>query len=499
MNHVGQTIKQKKEQIVPKKTCSSILVTGASGYIGGRLLEELLARKLPVAAMIRRPDQFKERFSSVKDVRYGDAGDLDSLITAFEGVETLFYLIHSLSKPEGFSDHEANCARNVVEAAKKVGVKKIIYLGGLFDPTQRLSRHLKSRKNVGNILRASGIPTVTFRASIILGSGSLSFELIRSLTEKLPFMITPKWVRVKAQPIAIADVLSYLLAAIKLDLKKNEVFEIGGSDQVSYVDIMKEYAKQRDLKRFIVPVPVLSPYLSSLWLSLFTPLYASIGKKLICSIYNVSVVNDPKRAQERFNIKPMSMRDAIKRAIIKEDAQFRKTHWASAYSSSNYQNKWLSSQAGNKLVYTKHICIDQSIQNCFKPIQSIGGKNGWYFGQGIWVVRGLFDSLMGGPGLTRGRLHPELLKEGDFVDWWRVEQIKAPHILRLVAEMKVPGRAWLEFELKAVGDTQTHLFLSAIFDPSGFFGRLYWQVLYPVHFYMFSGLLKALKAKIETP
>ena len=253
----------------------NILITGASGYIGGRLLKEFDTEAVNIISMVRRPDQFKETVSFDHNIRYGDTTKPESLDKALENVDVAYYLIHSLAIDKNFSNVEIESAKNFVKSAEKNNVKKIIYLGGLFNTHRPSSAHLESRKAVGDIIRASSIPSITFRASIILGSGSLSFELIRNLTERLPLMITPKWVRVKAQPIGIRDVLAYLKAAMRMEIKENEIFEIGGQDQVSYSDIMREYAKQRGLKRIIIPVPVLSPNISSLWLSIFTPIYSN--------------------------------------------------------------------------------------------------------------------------------------------------------------------------------------------------------------------------------
>ncbi|RAP29519.1 DUF2867 domain-containing protein [Candidatus Marinamargulisbacteria bacterium SCGC AG-343-D04] len=474
-----------------------ILVTGASGYIGGRLVEDLIDLKLHVVSMVRRPEQFKNQFPKQHEVRYGNTLEPESLDKALQGIDIAFYLIHSLTHDKDFEKLEIDSARNFVESAKKNGVKKIIYLGGLFNTHRPLSRHLASRKEVGNIFRTSPIPSISFRASIIIGSGSLSFELIRNLTERLPIMITPKWVRVKAQPIGISDVLKYLKEAISLKISDHEIFEIGGVDQVSYSDIMMEYAKQRNLRRLIIPVPVLTPYLSSLWLSVFTPIYASIGRKLVNSIKIPTIVTQQDKTFKAFPFKPISLSQAVSKAIEREDSEFRRTHWASSFSSSNHDMGWLEQQRGNKLVYTKKLSILKSAKSSFHVIQQIGGKKGWYYGNFIWKLRGFIDVLFGGTGYRRGRKHPVNINEGDFLDWWRVEQFSPPSCLRLFAEMKLPGKAWLEFELKSTSDHSCDLYLSAIFDPSGLFGRLYWYSLYPVHFFIFNGLLNGLKKEIE--
>ena len=475
-----------------------ILVTGASGYIGGRLLEDLLDLGYDVSSMVRRPDQFRQRFPIDHDIRYGNTLEPDSLDLALKDIDVAFYLVHSLAQDDNFEELESQSAQNFVQAAQKNGVKQIIYLGGLFNTHRPLSAHLRSRKEVGDIFRRSSIPSITFRASIILGSGSISFDMIRNLTERLPIMITPKWVRVKAQPIGISDVLLYLKAAIDLDHSDHRIYEIGGVDQVSYSDIMMEYAKQRGLWRLIIPVPVLSPYLSSLWLSIFTPIYSNIGKKLINGIKIPTIVLNQDKTFEDFDIRPISMKAAISKAITREDTEFRRTHWASSFSSSNHDIDWLEQIKGNKLVYTKKIQVNASKADSFKVLQQIGGKKGWYYANFIWKIRGFIDVFFGGPGHRRGRRHPVELHEGDFLDWWRVEEFSPSDCLRLFAEMKMPGRAWMQFELKDVSSNSCDIYLSAVFDPSGLIGRLYWWSLYFVHFFIFNGMLRRLKRDIES-
>ena len=354
-----------------------ILVTGASGYIGGRLVDDLLKLNADVVSMVRRPEQFRHQFPIEHEIRYGDTLEPDSLDVALNGIDVAFYLIHSLAHDKDFSELEVQSAKNFVASAEKNGVKKIIYLGGLFNTHRPLSAHLKSRKEVGDVFRQSSILSITFRASIIIGSGSLSFELIRNLTERLPIMITPKWVRVKAQPIGVKDVLSYLKEAVNFDLTEHQIYEIGGVDQISYSDIMLEYAKQRKLKRFIIPVPVLSPYISSLWLSIFTPLYSNIGRKLIQGIKIPTIVLNQQKTFDDFSVRPMSISDAIAMAIEREDSEFKRTHWASSYSSSNPKSDWLEQQRGNKLVYTKKLYYKNPVKILF-----LYSTNRWF----KWLV-----------------------------------------------------------------------------------------------------------------
>jgi len=342
-------------------------------------------------------------------------------------------------------------------------------------------------------LRQSGIPLVEFRASIVIGSGSLSFQLIRSLVERLPIMITPKWVQVAAQPIAIEDLIEYLEAALYLPDSGSRVYEIGGADQVSYADIMRIYGGCRNIAVRMIPVPFLSPYISSLWLGLITPLYARIGRKLIQSIVHPTVVRD-KSALKDFNIKPMGVIDAIRRAIDKEDKEFSETRWSDSISSSGNMPSWFSQSFGSRLIDSRTLKVDMPPKATFKTIQRIGGETGWYSWNWLWQLRGFIDLLLGGVGMRRGRAHFEVLRVGDTIDFWRVEDYEPNHFLRLNAEMKLPGRAWLEFEV--LGDELTSTIRqTAIFDPVGLLGLTYWYALYPLHQLVFAGMLRGIADK----
>ncbi|MEY3150434.1 MAG: hypothetical protein RLY92_661, partial [Chloroflexota bacterium] len=383
-------------------------------------------------------------------------------------------------------------------AAQAAGVQRIIYLGGLGDDSVRLSAHLRSRQEVGQILRQFGVPVLEFRASIVLGSGSLSFEMIRSLVEHLPVMITPKWVKVPAQPIAIDDLLEYLLAALSLPVAEYRVFEIGGADQVSYADIMREYARQRKLRLRMLPVPVLTPFLSSLWLGFITPLYARIGRKLIESIVHPTVVRDPA-ALKTFSVRPRGVAEALRRALANEDRQFAATRWSDALSSAGDQRAWGGVQFGSRLVDSRTLRVAALPAAAFAPIERIGGDTGWYAWNWLWDLRGILDLLVGGVGTRRGRPSPTVMQIGDAVDFWRVEAIEPNHHVRLAAEMKLPGRAWLEFEVTADG-AQTIIRQTATFDPVGLAGRIYWYALYPLHQLVFRDMLRGIaQAALQAP
>lgn len=466
-----------------------ILITGGTGYVGGRLIPLLSKRNdIQLRLMARNPEYLRARVGEPFEIVHGDVMEPNSLKTALKGIDTVFYLIHSMGSGTDFEDEDRRAAHQFAMAARKAGVKRIVYLGGLGDQRENLSKHLRSRHEVGEVLKESLAQVIEFRASIIIGSGSLSFELIRSLSQKLPLMICPRWVSVKAQPIAIEDVLSYLNQSLDHENGDSCIYEIGGPDQVSYRDLMHEYAKQRGLKRFMLPVPFLSSRLSSLWLGLVTPVYATIGRKLVESLRNPTVINDHS-ALKAFPLKPMRLEEAIRRALSKEDQEFANTRWQDAVSSTRVQRRFGGEQFGNRLVDCRTIAVPLDAKTAFRPIQCIGGKTGWYYGNWLWKLRGFLDLLVGGPGLRRGRLHPTELKLGDTLDCWRVEEITAPRTLRLRAEMRLPGRAWLEFEVTPKGNlceiTQT-----AIFDPVGLFGLCYWYAIWPLHQFIFAGMLR---------
>ncbi len=481
----------------------TILLTGASGYVGGRLLTALTAAGYPVRAMARKPEFLESRLQAAPDdgtvtVVQGDCLDMDSLRRAAAGADTAFYLVHSMGASGDFADTDRQAALNFGLAAQQAGIRRIIYLGGLGDSEESLSKHLQSRHETGEALKSGGVPVVEFRASIILGSGSLSFELIRALVERLPAMICPSWVRVKAQPIHIQDVIQYLLAGIELPSGQEGIYEIGGQDAVSYQEIMEEYARQRGLKRMMIPVPVLTPYLSALWLGLTTPLYARIGRKLILSIRNPTVVRD-NRAASAFPIRPAGLSESIRRAMCNEDSRFAATRWSDAISSTGKQRAWGGTRFGTRLVDTRSIQVDGVLQGAaFRPIRRIGGDNGWYYGDWLWRTRGFLDLLAGGAGMRRGRRNPEDLVVGDTLDFWRVEAYEPNRRLLLAAEMKLPGRAWLEFEVKPSGSGSV-IHQTAVFDPVGLLGLLYWYGIYPLHRRVFRGMLREIAKRSVKP
>lgn len=475
---------------------NAILVTGATGYVGGRLLPLLAEHGYRVRCLARQPERLSPRVPMGVEVVPGDVLDAASLSPAMRGVDAAYYLVHSMGSTGDFEEQDRLAADNFARAAAAAGVKRIIYLGGLGEDEKELSPHLRSRHEVGERLRAHGVPVVELRASIIIGSGSLSFEMIRALVECLPVMVTPRWVQVTAQPIAIGDVLAYLRDALTVETgNRSLTVEIGGPDQVSYGDLMREYARQRGLRRWMIPIPLLTPYLSSLWLGLVTPLYARVGRKLIDSLRHPTVVRDPS-AQHLFAVRPIGVRDAVACALRNEDAGFAQTRWSDAMSSAGASRTWGGTRFGNRLVDSRSEQIAASPAAVFAAVERIGGATGWYFANGLWTLRGWLDLLMGGVGMRRGRRDPEHLRVGDTLDCWRVESIETGCRLRLAAEMKLPGRAWLEFEVQPDGKG-ARLRQTAAFDPLGLWGLAYWYGVWPLHQLVFAGMLRGIARAAE--
>ena len=468
------------------------LLTGATGYVGGRLLQSLEECGVRLRCLARRPEYLAPRVAPGTEVVGGDVLDPESLSRAMNGVDTAYYLVHSMSDDGDWEALERRSARVFGEVAAKAGVQRIIYLGGLGTGPD-LSDHLQTRQDVGRILGEAGVPVLELRASIVIGSGSLSFEMIRALVEKLPIMTTPSWVSVQAQPISIEDVIAYLIEARTVPLQNSRVFEIGGSDVVSYGEIMREYARQRGLHRLMIPVPVLTPTISSLWLGLVTPLYARVGRKLIEGVRNPTVVQDDA-ALRTFAVRPRGVSEAIRRALANEDREFASTRWSDANGHSSKRPR----RYGRRIVDSQTVRVNVPPAQAFAPVRSIGGDAGWYHGGLLWKIRGSLDRLIGGPGLRRGRRDPVDLRPGDALDFWRVEAFEPDQMLRLRAEMKLPGRAWLQFE--AVPDNGgTILTQTAVFDPTGLAGLLYWYALLPIHTPMFRGMLRNVARAAERP
>jgi len=465
-----------------------VLITGATGYVGGRLLAELAGTGCRMRCLVRRPEHFRQRVPADVEVVAGDLLVAESLRPALAGAAVAYYLVHSMGSAGNFEEQDRRSAQNFAAEAKVAGVERIIYLGGLGVDGGDLSPHLRSRHEVGEILRSTGVPVIEFRASIIIGSGSLSFEMIRALVERLPIMVTPRWVRVLAQPIAINDMLAYLLAALELPNMGSATFEVGGPDVVSYADLMREYARQRGLRRWMIPVPVLTPRLSSLWLGLVTPLYARVGRKLIDSIRHPTVVRDGT-ARHAFTIEPVGMTEAIARALRNEDHDCAQTRWSDAVSASGTDRTWGGTRFGNRLVDVRALLVQVKPELAFAAVCRIGGETGWYYANWLWTLRGWMDLVAGGVGMRRGRRDPASLLVGDTVDCWRVEALDTGKRLLFFAEMKLPGRAWLEFVVEPA-ENGAVIRQTAIFDPVGLWGLAYWYSVWPLHQVLFAGMLR---------
>jgi uncharacterized protein YbjT (DUF2867 family) len=473
-----------------------ILVTGATGYVGGRLVPRLWQKGYKIRCLVRDASRLKGRWEGVEIVQ-GNVLEPESLNDKFIGIETAYYLIHSMGGDGEFSRTDIVAAENFAFAAEKQGVKRIIYLGGLGSPEENLSKHLSSRLKTGDTLRKFDVPVTEFRAGVIVGSGSLSFEMIRYLTERLIVMITPKWVNTRTQPIAIRDVLRYLMDALKVENTRGEIIEIGGEDILTYKDLMRIYADIRGLKRYFIKVPVLTPKLSSHWIGLVTPLPSRIAKPLVDGLKNELICKSNK-ARELFNFKTISYNEAVKLALQQNKEGKTETIWFSSYSSGT-KNKITPvhlTQKEGMIIENRKTVVNASAEATFKAFTSLGGKNGWY-ADILWKFRGYLDLLVGGVGLRRGRRSETELLSGDPLDFWRVEAIENNRLLRLRAEMKLPGEAWLQFNVENTDDNKSTLRQTAFFEPRGLWGLLYWYLVYPLHGLIFGGMIKSLKKAAE--
>jgi uncharacterized protein YbjT (DUF2867 family) len=402
-------------------------------------------------------------------------------------------MVHSMESGVDFERADRLAADAFATAARAAGIKRVVYLGGLGADDDTLSAHLRSRHEVGSILRAAGLDVVELRASIIVGAGSFSFDLVRTLVERLPVMICPAWLATPTQPIAIDDIVAYLSAALALPPGPARIFEVGGPDKVSYGAIMQEYARQRGLIRLMIPVPVLTPRLSSLWLKLVTPRYSKVGRKLIDGLKNPTVVTNDD-ALRQFSIRPRNLSQAVREAMLQEDTFFAGKRWADIADAEELPPRFGGRAEGTRLIDHRHMVVPVEPARAFAAIERIGGKHGWYAQDWLWTIRGWIDQAIGGPGMARGRRDPQHLSAGDPLDCWRVEVCDPPRRLRLAAEMKLPGRGWLEFEVvPRDGDVTIHQ--TAVFDPKGLGGLAYWYCIWPLHEVVFrqmlSGIAKA--------
>lgn len=488
-----------------KAAQSRVLVTGATGYVGGRLVPRLIDAGFLVRVLVRDPVKLTDvPWASEVEIVTGDLDDASTLPAAMEGVEVLYYLVHSMGKPGHFREQEEAAAGNVAKAAKDAGVKRIVYLGGLHPENGRLSEHLESRKRVGDILLASGVPTVALQAGVIIGSGSTSFEMVRHLTDVLPYMPAPRWVRNRIQPIAIRDVLYYLVHSATVPSDVNRTFDIGGPDVLRYGQMMNGYALEAGLKqRPIAALPVMTPWLASQWVNLVTPIPRALAVPIIASLQFDCVAHED-------DIRTLipdpdggltSYRRAVRLALEKVKTGAVETSW---------QNAVVLGAASDPLPsdpdwagHTVFLDIKQRTSSAapselWKVIEGIGGENGWYSFPLAWAARGWMDKLVGGVGLRRGRRSATELHNGDALDFWRVESIERGSLLRLRAEMKVPGLAWLEMRATPAKDGAGSIYdQRAVFFPRGLGGRLYWFSILPFHGVIFTGMANRITAAAE--
>ncbi|WP_166612537.1 SDR family oxidoreductase [Kineococcus indalonis] len=480
------------------------LVTGVSGYIGGRLVPELLAAGFRVRAVARRPEALRDRpWIGRVEVVGADASDADAVRAALEGVDVAYYLIHAMSSGAAFSAKDRRTARTFARAATAQRVGRVVYLGGLYPEGEELSTHMESRREVGEILLDSPVPTTVLRAAVILGSGSASFEMMRHLTERLPAMVCPKWVGNRIQPIAVRDVLRYLVGSADMPADVDRAFDIGGPDVLTYLDMMRGYAEVAGLpKRHVLPVRVMSPRLSSHWVGVVTPVPKEIARPLVESMVHEVVCKEHDIA--RYVPDPpeglLGFREAVHLALERIQEANVTTRWSSASVPGAPSDPLPSDPdwaGGNLYVDERTTVVDAPAPVLWRVLEGIGGDRGWYSWPMAWALRGVVDRASGGPGLRRGRRDPQHLMVGDAVDWWRVEEREEDRLLRLRAEMRLPGLAWLDLRVESDPVGRTLFRQRALFHPKGLAGQAYWAAISPFHDVVFGGMQRNVKRAAE--
>ncbi|MFJ3380782.1 SDR family oxidoreductase [Curtobacterium sp. NPDC090217] len=480
-----------------------VLVTGATGYIGGRLVPRLLEAGHAVRVLVRTPQKLDDvPWRESIDVVQGDLQDGSAVATAVDGIEAVYYLAHAMGADGDFEESERDAAQTMATAAHDGGVRRFVYLGGLH-PDGELSKHLRSRKEVGDILLGSGVPTIAYQAGVVIGSGSTSFEMIRHVTDVLPWMPAPRWVRNKIQPIAVRDVLYYLVEALDIPAEVNRTFDIGGPDVLRYGQMLNGYAVEAKLpQRPITALPVMTPGLAAHWFNMVTPIPRKLATPIIESLQFECV----QREHDIDDVVPRpeggltSYRRAVRLALTKMRTAEVETSWRSATLSSTPADPLPSDPdwAGHTVYSddrTRHTSAPP--EAVWSVVESIGGENGWYSFPLAWVARGWMDKIAGGVGLNRGRRDPKRLEQGDALDWWRVERLDRGHYLRLRAEFKSPGRAWLEMTVTPTDDGGCDYHQRALYFPQGLAGRLYWYSILPFHGVIFPGMVERITARAE--
>jgi len=481
------------------KQAKLVLVTGATGYIGNRLVPRLLEAGFKVRACSRSMDKLRSKTWSTHphvELIAADFLDFATVLKAVNGCSFAYYLVHSMnSSSRDFADADRQAALNMVKASEECKLEQIIYLGGLGENDEKLSKHLKSRAEVATLLQSGTVPVTVLRAAMIIGSGSVSFEILRYLVERLPIMITPRWVTTPNQPIAIGNVLNYLIGTLGNTSTYSDTFDIGGDEILTYKDLMMTYAREAGLpKRKIIPVPVFTPRLSSLWIHLVTPVPAYLARPLAEGLKTPVVCKDTRIKkiipQELWNCET-----AIRTALNKTQHYEVESHWTDAGLVKHPE--WVGSDephwaGGTVYKDSRRLVMEGEPSDVWEPLVRLGGTTGWYYGDWLWRLRGLMDRLIGGVGLRRGRRHPYELAPGDALDFWRVLVVKPDERLVLVAEMKLPGQAVLEFRLKKIDENKTEVLQIARFLPTGLLGIIYWYAVTPLHGFVFNGMLKGI-------
>lgn len=480
------------------------VVLGGTGYIGGRLVPELLARGHQVCVIARSPEKLQGvPWENDVQILHGDVTSPDSIAAALSPQDVVYYLVHSLNRTD-FAHVDRRAAKNVATAATEAGIKRLVYLGGIMPTHGDLSEHLASRNEVGQTFLTSSIPATVLQSAIIIGSGSASFEMLRYLTERLPAMVTPRWVYNRVQPIAVRDVLYYLVEAAESPSNGSHVFDIGGPDVLTYRDMMRRYAAVSGLnRRLVVPVPFLSPWLSAQWVNLVTPVPRSIAIPLIESLIH-ELICTKKGISEYIPDPPAGLTaydDAVELALSRIRNADVPTRWSDAawpLAPSDPLPTDPDWSGGSIYTDVRERTTDADPETLWTVIESIGGESGWYSFPLAWTVRGWADRLIGGVGLRRGRRNPDQLSVGEALDWWRVEHLERPRLLRLRAEMKLPGRAWLELQVDTDNQGDTVYRQRAIFEPHGFGGHFYWKSIAPFHGIVFGGMARNITANAES-
>ena len=481
------------------KPSQHILVTGATGYVGGRLVPRLLEAGHQVRCFVRDPERLRDYawFERV-ELAKGDALEAASLVQAMQGITTAYYLIHGMQGGRVDAERDLRAASNFASAAELAGVQRIIYFGELVDPTDDLSPYLRSRNETGHVLRLGRVPVTEFRAGMVVGSGSVLFEMVRYTSERQPIFICPKWFFTLAQPIAIRNVLDYLCAALQTPQSIGRLIEIGGATRLTYAQMLLGYSHERGLKRLLIPFPLYTPRLSAYWVHMLTPLHWRVLLPLIEGLHSESVVRDDLARRLFSEISPLDFQTAVHLALGRVANDDVETSWSDALVVSQGDNRpFTLTTTEGMMLERRRLVVDLPLAPVFCAYTGLGGERGWLYMNWAWQVRGWIDKLVGGVGLRRGRRHPDDIRVGEALDFWRVEAVEQNRLIRLRAEMRVPGKAWLEFQSVSQSDEKTLLTQTAYFAPRGLAGFLYWYLLYPIHGFIFSGLISRVAGRAQ--